>query len=334
MFENTKKKYSSVYPMLEEKGDKEAYQKFMRAALKKFGVESPAELSPEEKKKFFDYVDANWKGDNEKPEPEDKKEAYEDGTDEYAQHCKDVTPGQQEIVQNEDNKRNNVQVNEKAELEEKAVSQQQQKLMGLAYAVKKGEIDAPSPEIQKIADSMSMEELKKMAEGKHKNLPVKKEEEVEEKAQTQAEKLDARRKMFREKIKKLAYEKAKKMMKSGKMEEKKEEKKKNKIVIDPEVKENKGYSFVKKFKEKETIENYIKENMPNSAWGYEMSGTYNKLSSDQALDIDGPATVDDIARALKISPMRVQQVMDQMVRMGTITRLGDGYSYGKCEVAP
>ena len=52
--------------------------------------------------------------------------------------------------------------------------------MGLAYAVKKGEIEAPSPEIQKKADSMTMEELKKKAEGKHKNLPVKIEEEVEE----------------------------------------------------------------------------------------------------------------------------------------------------------
>ena len=265
----------------------------------------------------------SWKGDNEKPEPGDKKEAYEAGTDEYTQHCKDMTPGQAEIKQNEDNERN---------LEEKAVSQQQQKLMGLAYAVKKGDIDAPSPEIQKIADSMSLEELKKMAEGKHKNLPVKKEEDVDEKALTQTEKLDARRKMFREKIKKLAYEKAKKMVKSGKMEEKKEEKKKNKVVIDP-VSENKGYGFVKNYKEKQALIQYIKENMPTSAWGYEISGTYNKLSSDQKLDVDGPATVEDIARALKISPMRVQEIMDQMMRMGEITKVGDAFTYGKCEVA-
>ena len=50
MFENNKKKWSSVYSMLEEKGDKEKYEKFFRSALKKFGVESPAELSPEKKK--------------------------------------------------------------------------------------------------------------------------------------------------------------------------------------------------------------------------------------------------------------------------------------------
>lgn len=324
MFENNKKKWSSVYSILEEKGDKEKYEKFFRSALKKFGVESPAELSPEKKKEFYDYVDKNYIGDHEKDNPNaEAKEAYEVGTDEYTQHCKDMTPGQN-VKKDE--------INEE-QLDEKAVSQQQQKLMGLAYAVKKGEIDAPSPEIQKIADSMSLEELKKMAEGKHKDLPVKKEAKVEEKVMTQAEKLDARRKMFREKIKKLAYEKAKKMMKSGNMEEKKEEKKKNKIVIDPEIKENKGYSFIKKIKEKEIIEKYIKENMPSSAWGYELSGTYNKLSSDQALDLEGPATVDYIAKALKISPMRVQQVMDQMVRMGTITRVGDAFSYGKTEVS-
>jgi len=44
------------------------YQKFFQSALKKFGVESPAELDDEKKKEFFDYVDANWKGDNEKAE--------------------------------------------------------------------------------------------------------------------------------------------------------------------------------------------------------------------------------------------------------------------------
>ena len=45
------------------------YQKFFQKALKKFGVESPAELEDDAaKKKFFDYIDANWKGDNEKAE--------------------------------------------------------------------------------------------------------------------------------------------------------------------------------------------------------------------------------------------------------------------------
>jgi hypothetical protein len=45
------------------------YQKFFQSALKKFGIKSPAELEDDEaKKKFFDYVDANWKGDDEKAE--------------------------------------------------------------------------------------------------------------------------------------------------------------------------------------------------------------------------------------------------------------------------
>lgn len=57
----------------EASGDKEAYQKFFRQALKKFGVSSPDELEDSKKKSFYDYVDKNWKGDNEKPEPEDKQ---------------------------------------------------------------------------------------------------------------------------------------------------------------------------------------------------------------------------------------------------------------------
>jgi hypothetical protein len=52
----------------EASGDKEAYKKFFNAALKKFKVSSPAELKGDQKKKFFDYVDKNWEGDNEKAE--------------------------------------------------------------------------------------------------------------------------------------------------------------------------------------------------------------------------------------------------------------------------
>jgi len=49
--------------------EENAYQEFFQKALKKFGVESPAELEDDAaKKKFFDYIDANWKGDDEKAE--------------------------------------------------------------------------------------------------------------------------------------------------------------------------------------------------------------------------------------------------------------------------
>ena len=49
----------------EETGDKEEYQKFFNAALKKYRVSSPDDLDDEKKKEFYDYVDANWEGDNE-----------------------------------------------------------------------------------------------------------------------------------------------------------------------------------------------------------------------------------------------------------------------------
>jgi hypothetical protein len=52
-----------------QSGDKEAYKKFFDAALKKFKIDSPADLkSDEEKKKFYDYIDKNWDGANEKAE--------------------------------------------------------------------------------------------------------------------------------------------------------------------------------------------------------------------------------------------------------------------------
>ena len=57
--------------------DKEAYEKFFKSALKKFKVDSPADFkSDEEKKKFFDYIDKNYKADNE--ETEKKEEVKEE----------------------------------------------------------------------------------------------------------------------------------------------------------------------------------------------------------------------------------------------------------------
>ena len=61
------------------------------------------------------------------------------------------------------------------ELREKAVSQAQQKMMGMALAYKRGEMDDASPEVKKMADSMSMKDLEDFAKTKHKGLPVKKE---------------------------------------------------------------------------------------------------------------------------------------------------------------
>ena len=47
-----------------KEGSKEEYQKFFNSALKKFKIDSPADLkSDEEKKKFFNYVDKNYKGE-------------------------------------------------------------------------------------------------------------------------------------------------------------------------------------------------------------------------------------------------------------------------------
>jgi len=54
--------------MESKSGGKEAYQKFFNKALKKFGVDSPAELKGDKEKEFYDYVDKNWKSDDEKNE--------------------------------------------------------------------------------------------------------------------------------------------------------------------------------------------------------------------------------------------------------------------------
>ena len=74
-YDPKKKKYVSEKDILAlEEVDlfekSEEYQKFFQSALKKFGIDSPAELSDEKKKEFFDYIDKNWEGENEEDEEE------------------------------------------------------------------------------------------------------------------------------------------------------------------------------------------------------------------------------------------------------------------------
>jgi hypothetical protein len=42
-----------------------AYQEFFQKKLKKYNVKSPSELKGDEKKKFFDEIDSEWKADKE-----------------------------------------------------------------------------------------------------------------------------------------------------------------------------------------------------------------------------------------------------------------------------
>ena len=96
-----------------DEGTKEEYEKFFNSALKKFKIDSPADLkSDEEKKEFFNYIDKNYTGEKDEgfnsfmkekiadsklaegfAVPEDIP-AMEVGTDRYRDYALDVTPGE------------------------------------------------------------------------------------------------------------------------------------------------------------------------------------------------------------------------------------------------
>ena len=61
VFEN----HHSGRDVTEAGSEETSYEKFFAAAMKKFGVSSPIELSPEDTKKFFNYVDKNWDAEEE-----------------------------------------------------------------------------------------------------------------------------------------------------------------------------------------------------------------------------------------------------------------------------
>jgi len=356
MFENLKKKWSSVYSMLEATGDKEKYQAFMKKALKKFGASSPADLSADKKKDFFNYIDKNWIGDHEEDDATaestrnlgTRKEALEIGTQKYVDYIKNATPGQSLI---DDDVHEDVLSDE--QLCEKATTQAQQKLMSLAYAVKNGDIDAPSEDVQKIADSMSLKELKKMAEGKHEDLLVKASEntyaaEALEQirkvvSKENSMKIDARRKMFKEKIKKLAYEKAQKLLAKRSVEEDKpptSKNIKNSIRINPAVDENslqynsqahrQGYETLKKYR---SLTTECDSAMSTKIAAFIKEAALDDYKSLHGVTSDIPPSAMSIARAFHMSPLKVQEVLDNMVLNGQIIRRGDSYTYVKPNIS-
>jgi hypothetical protein len=72
---------------------------------------------------------------------------------------------------------------------EKAVSQQQQKFMGMAHAMQKGEkIKGASPELKKVAKTMKKSDVKDFAATKHAGLPKKVKEETAEESQPEEDK--------------------------------------------------------------------------------------------------------------------------------------------------
>jgi hypothetical protein len=96
-----------------DEGTKEEYEKFFNSALKKFKIDSPADLkSDEEKKKFFNYIDKNYTGEKDEGYDAFMKEkvadsklaegfavpedipAMEVGTDRYREYAVGLTPGE------------------------------------------------------------------------------------------------------------------------------------------------------------------------------------------------------------------------------------------------
>jgi len=51
---------TSLYVAESSSGNNSEYRKFFEKTLKKFGVESPEDLSDSDKKKFFNEIDSGW----------------------------------------------------------------------------------------------------------------------------------------------------------------------------------------------------------------------------------------------------------------------------------
>jgi len=245
----------------EATGDKEAYQKFFNDTLKKYGVKSPAELKGDDEKKFYDEIDAGWKGDDEKPEKnesveleDDEDEDVEEGlvgnlikkgakrfltrkgrNDARAKKLKKLKNKEAEIRRSKQLKRDIK--NAKKDVKKARASKRVRKTRKESVELEEGKIDLKKKvknekEFESYMDSFKgpdiLAAVEKLDSGeKHQKGTVGFFLSQQMSMKEGTLKLDARRREFREKIKKLAYAKAKKMIQDEEGEEEEEEEEKD-----------------------------------------------------------------------------------------------------------
>ena len=239
----------------EATGDKEAYQKFFNKTLKKYGVKSPSELKGDDEKKFYDEIDAGWKGDDEKNESvelEDDEGDVEEGlvgnlikkgakrfltrkgrNDARAKKLKKLKNKEAEIRRSKQLKRDIK--NAKRDIKKARASKRVQKTRNESVELEEGKIDLKKKvknekEFESYMDSFKgpdiLAAVEKLDSGeKHQKGTVGFFLSQQMSMKEGTLKLDARRREFREKIKKLAYAKAKKMIQDEEGDEEEEEEK-------------------------------------------------------------------------------------------------------------
>ncbi|MEK9769689.1 MAG: hypothetical protein VW683_12265 [Betaproteobacteria bacterium] len=214
--------------MSEATGDKEAYQKFFNDTLKKYGVKSPSELKGDDEKKFYDEIDTGWKGDDEKPEKNESVELEEQTPDFHVKYAK--------------SKRGPIQVTKFMTLDKakkflsdretegyRGIISKDGKPVKESAELEEGKIDLKKKvknekEFESYMDSFKgpdiLAAVEKLDSGeKHQKGTVGFFLSQQMSMKEGTVRLDARRREFREKIKKLAYAKAKKMIQDQDEEE-------------------------------------------------------------------------------------------------------------------
>ena len=254
--EKTKKSISEGAEK-DTKGDKEAYQKFFNDTLKKYGVKSPAELKGDDEKKFYDEIDAGWKADDEKPEKNESVELEDDEdveeglvgnlikkgakrfltrkgrNDARAKKLKKLKSKAAEIRRSKELKRDIK--NAKRDVKRAKASKRVRKTRKESVELEEGKIDLKKKvrnekEFESYMDSFKgpdiLAAVEKLDSGeKHQKGTVGFFLSQQMSMKEGTLKLDARRREFREKIKKLAYAKAKKMIQDEEGDEEEEEEK-------------------------------------------------------------------------------------------------------------
>ena len=144
----------------ESLGEQSDYDTFFKKAMKKFGIDSPADLkSEEDKKEFFNYVDKNFKGKNEEVNEEEEDDDDDEDEEEELEEDEEIDEDRRGMFNPDGSPRMSARERQRLRMAKAEIKNQDKRKHGYvpkASAMKKEEHEEVDEDIERRRQHLGM----------------------------------------------------------------------------------------------------------------------------------------------------------------------------------
>ena len=141
-------------------GEQSDYDTFFKKAMKKFGIDSPADLkSEEDKKEFFNYVDKNFKGKNEEVNEEEEDDDDDEDEEEELEEDEEIDEDRRGMFNPDGSPRMSARERQRLRMAKAEIKNQDKRKHGYvpkASAMKKEEHEEVEEDIERRRQHLGM----------------------------------------------------------------------------------------------------------------------------------------------------------------------------------